>query len=432
MISEPETWTRRVNLNGIPIINTVKQWAPFTFVLGDAQFSVKGLMPDIFDSLRAIMNFTVILTEPPDEEWGVHRKHENGTFYWSGMVGQLSRRDVDICIAGLTVNVARQTAIDFTVGVIADPMSVVIGTEGQGKRDINTMAYLSVFSLKTWCAMLVITLTTFFCFALFLQQPLLRDGRNPVISFFHGLVFFLRSLIQVAVGSLASSHSLSFKVIFLSCAWVCFFAFQGYVGDLTAVMTARPPKVTIKSFQDLIDNNFELYLSKGTISETFFEEAPEDSAMARIYKEKTTMTTYDKKIAHLQKMEILTSVPRSALYANVYQFRNETARARPLMDFQEMTKGVLGFGLQKDSEFKPAFNYYIVKLRELGILDEIFARWIKENMPDDMSERIFVEDASVLGYDNLFFPAMVLLAGFIGGVVVVLYEAATIRPKISN
>ena len=38
------------------------------------------------------MNFTYVLTSPPDGEWG--GKMADGT--WSGMVGMLERREIDM------------------------------------------------------------------------------------------------------------------------------------------------------------------------------------------------------------------------------------------------------------------------------------------------------------------------------------------------
>jgi len=53
-----------------------------------------GMFADIFHALQEKMNFTYDLVKPPDFEWGVEKDDQLGL--WTGMVGQLQHRDVDI------------------------------------------------------------------------------------------------------------------------------------------------------------------------------------------------------------------------------------------------------------------------------------------------------------------------------------------------
>ncbi len=43
-------------------------------------------------------------------------------------------------------------------------------------------------------------------------------------------------------------------------------------------------------------------------------------------------------------------------------------QVKPLFDFVDKLPSHLGFGLQKNSEFKPLFDYTILRLREAGLL----------------------------------------------------------------
>ncbi len=43
-------------------------------------------------------------------------------------------------------------------------------------------------------------------------------------------------------------------------------------------------------------------------------------------------------------------------------------QVKPLFDFVDKLPSHLGFGLQKNSEFKPLFDYTIIRLREAGLL----------------------------------------------------------------
>ena len=51
-----------------------------------------GMFVEVFKELSDLLNFTYTVTTPPDGQWGALK--EDGT--WSGMVGQLETKKVDI------------------------------------------------------------------------------------------------------------------------------------------------------------------------------------------------------------------------------------------------------------------------------------------------------------------------------------------------
>ena len=53
---------------------------------------------------------------------------------------------------------------------------------------------------------------------------------------------------------------------------------------------------------------------------------------------------------------------------------------KPLFDFVDKLPSHLGFGLQKDSEFKPLFDYTIIRLREAGLL--VIAKYAFQKVTD--------------------------------------------------
>ena len=61
--------------------------------VGTNEFRMTGMLAEVFDNLQQIMNFTYSLTKPPDGQWGAIQE-DNTT--WNGMVGMLTRNEVDI------------------------------------------------------------------------------------------------------------------------------------------------------------------------------------------------------------------------------------------------------------------------------------------------------------------------------------------------
>ena len=74
---------------------TTKESLPYVGLrgngVGDLQI-VKGKFGEIFLELSHLLNFSYTLTLPSDGAWGA--KMDDGT--WSGMVGQLETRQVDL------------------------------------------------------------------------------------------------------------------------------------------------------------------------------------------------------------------------------------------------------------------------------------------------------------------------------------------------
>ena len=65
-----------------------------------------GIFVDIFKELSQTLNFSYIVSSPPDREWGGIQSDGS----WSGMVGQLATKSVDF---GMHIFVFPQLVINF-------------------------------------------------------------------------------------------------------------------------------------------------------------------------------------------------------------------------------------------------------------------------------------------------------------------------------
>ncbi len=65
-------------------------------IYADGNGRVRGFLPDVLNELRVVLNFTYDARVPEDRSYG--RKDKDGK--WSGIVGMLQRREVDINIGG--------------------------------------------------------------------------------------------------------------------------------------------------------------------------------------------------------------------------------------------------------------------------------------------------------------------------------------------
>ena len=80
---------------GVALTVTSLQSIPFISLKqdeNDETLLVEGIFVDIFMELANLLNFSIVVTSPPDNQHGVMKS--DGT--WSGMIGQLVEEEVDV------------------------------------------------------------------------------------------------------------------------------------------------------------------------------------------------------------------------------------------------------------------------------------------------------------------------------------------------
>ena len=84
----------------------------------------------------------------------------------------------------------------------------------------------------------------------------------------------------------------------------------------------------------------------------------------------------------------------------------------------------ISWALRSNSELTDLFNYHLTKLKESGVLAKIVSNWLSSTTPDDLSHRIFVDDAVTLGLNHLVFPCLVAFFGCCSAGLLFLMEIA--------
>ncbi|XP_069950741.1 probable glutamate receptor [Cherax quadricarinatus] len=114
------------------------------------------------------------VVRPPDGSFG--NKLPNGS--WTGMVGQVGRKEVDMGLGPYGVIAERTEVIDYTTPVMSDYLRIL---GGQGIPEVNPWGFLLPLDMTVWAALvgaLVLVLATMFVLASIL--PI----KTPVLSLF--------------------------------------------------------------------------------------------------------------------------------------------------------------------------------------------------------------------------------------------------------
>lgn len=128
-----------------------------------------GMFPELLFAMQRDLDFDIFWTSPEDGQWGI--LDENGK--WNGIVEVLRTKKADIAASGLTFSSIRGKVIDFTIGVIDDPITIVkLKPNGE---ELNFTAYFHIFTQSAWIMIIigiVILAAAMKCIADFLKQEM--------------------------------------------------------------------------------------------------------------------------------------------------------------------------------------------------------------------------------------------------------------------
>ncbi len=377
-----------------------------------------------------LKHFSIQITQPSDGNWGSRDTLANGTEVWNGIVGQLAFGEVDMSGATLTISEERSKAVDFSISVLEDVTSLYLlnpSTLGKNRRDVNLMVFITVFTTAAWVGILLITFTGAFVYSVIL---LAKRGtgrvlpRNALLNFAEGSRFILLSLIQKSSFEETDCFKfLSWKLLGLSTSAVSFVLFACYGADLTAKMTAGSSGPSLKSMQDLLDLDYKLHMVKGTVFYDLFKHSKPGSVMRELFDNNLeTMESSSFLEQQLQRQS------KAAFLASDFAFLGNKELLF-LRNFDDTIVSQLAFGYQKDSDLTKLFDYHLTKIIQSGMLQKIFFKWVSGAEPENREHRIFQEEATVLGYENLSFPMLLILGGILSGTCIFAAENLCVRRK---
>ena len=89
-------WIRRKNMQGAKLKVMTTLLPPYITEMiptgSPGEFEMEGMYADVFFALQYILNFTFVLTKPPDGQWGALQS--DGT--WTGMIRELQDERIDM------------------------------------------------------------------------------------------------------------------------------------------------------------------------------------------------------------------------------------------------------------------------------------------------------------------------------------------------
>ena len=249
-IGEPNIWERRRDLRGTALINGM---VPLTFPNPGFVYNMEdgtsvGALVDMLELLRTSLNFTTHDAFVPDNDYGL--KGTDGT--WTGIIGELKAGRYDMSNAGLTITPEREEAVDLTLGVFEDKVTLII--KNPVKYDehlihLDMTSFLSVFPPLVWCLILFqMCLYGLYCFVQAKADYVNGRSFESAQGFISGVSTHWLALLQLSSDSLNVLRT-SGKLAYISIAASSVILFVFFTGDLTSFLTAGVAHKKIKTFE---------------------------------------------------------------------------------------------------------------------------------------------------------------------------------------
>ena len=82
----------------------------------------EGYCVDLAEKISQIVNFTYEFHHVKDNKFGA--KDSNGN--WNGIIGELVRHEADLAVAGLTISLQREQAVEFSMPFMNIGISIMV------------------------------------------------------------------------------------------------------------------------------------------------------------------------------------------------------------------------------------------------------------------------------------------------------------------
>ncbi|NXQ10676.1 GLRK protein, partial [Peucedramus taeniatus] len=241
---------------------------PYVMVRGA---ELEGYCMDLLAALAGMLRFQYRVRVVGDGQYGAAAASGN----WSGMVGEILRREADIAVAPLTVTSAREEVVSFTTPFLQTGIGILLRKD-TASQDMSFFHFLSPFSKETWTALLFAYLLT--CFCLFLVARLSpcewNEPKNEEnhFTFLNSLWFGAGAL--ALQGATPRPQALSVRVI--AVVWWLFTLalLAAYIANFTALLSSGSEQLPIQTFEDLVkQRNLEFGTLEGSSTFYYFKNS---------------------------------------------------------------------------------------------------------------------------------------------------------------
>ena len=256
-------WDRRTDLKGATLRNCLldnSYWANFKRDESGNITGSKGYFQDMLFYITEKLNLTI---ETVGGKFERPKLLENGS--WTGLMGSIQRKEVDVLSMGMGINLQRSYVVDFPISTDRQAITLIAAIP-KGAAP-NMWVYVRVFGIYQWMIFLILLTCLGVALSLlnvFSKDEMERELRTERgVSKFNQLKtlassFALVYLYAIQMGDHTSSRQTALRLLTITASMLTFLMFVYYTGDITSEMTSGPAEIPIRTFEDVIHHKYKV------------------------------------------------------------------------------------------------------------------------------------------------------------------------------
>ncbi|XP_037803443.1 glutamate receptor ionotropic, kainate 2-like [Penaeus monodon] len=243
----------------------IEQWAPYvSFIYGEApNYQVTGTSVEIIDMISRHLNTCYEFVVAKDRVFGTQLP--NGS--WTGLMGLITRREVDMTAVVLSVDYLRDRAVDFSVPLYVDQQAVGY------KRPVfeaDMLGFVKPYTDELWFLLLTTVVLVFGCTFMIQHLQIRRTSsgkpgddtemteKETVKSMWAVSLWILGALLAQSVPSECKGNS----VRFIRGLWLLSALIIGsiYRSNLKAMLILPRLRLPFDSLEELVETDIPTYV----------------------------------------------------------------------------------------------------------------------------------------------------------------------------
>ena len=329
---------------------------------------INGIEPSILDSIANRLQFTYeYIQASPSEMWGEIFINDDGSVKFTGLIGMLAKKEVDVALGQLYISSVRMPYIGYTTAYKFTYESFLVPAP---EPYAKWTAVLYSFSLQIWMATIISFIVV--VFMLRLVASCSSEGRSTKLKVFQDLQFCC----LYAIGNLSNVQmhpqiiiSNANRMLLICWLFATLIITTGYRSGLISYMTFPFTPPPVDTLQELVDSSLKKLIFGGFLKSILVNSSAYKLEM-KLGNE--LIINYNLTEMYLSLVSGSTAVASNVdnlLYtaATLYPPTANGPRVHLIKD--SILPVQAAFGLQKGSQLKPYFDREIIRLIEAGIVD---------------------------------------------------------------
>ncbi|XP_076044672.1 glutamate receptor ionotropic, kainate 2-like [Oratosquilla oratoria] len=253
---------------------------PYTYLEGGQW---KGILFNILRELARKESFCYNIIRSPDNKWGI--RFPNGS--WSGMMGQLRRREVALAVGPFALSEQRSQAASFS-----EPMFIAEQRVFYKRPDFepDLAAFVKPYTYDVW--LYIALASVFIIFCVWLVRTVSDGGNSTGVVTLFSNSFKWGFAVLLAQSERMSPTGLSGRLVGSLWILVSFIFITVYKSNLKAMLISPKVHIPFDSFEELVaQDEWKWKVVEGTALHQALRDASPDTFYGRAWRKNSGFYT---------------------------------------------------------------------------------------------------------------------------------------------